>query len=124
MDLFFTRSNDIRIARENLGIAQAGKNQQFREIRALVLTSYEGYLMHLQKLMFQNQLTEDANTIFKQKEKDFSEGIIDEELYNRAYRAWTEEQSRKVELQHNVNVSKIDLERLIGVPLDTVIPKK
>jgi len=124
LDLFLTRSNDIKIARQNLGIAQASKNQQFREIKALVLTSYEGYLMHLQKLVFQNQLTEDASTIFKQKEKDFSEGIIDEELYNRAYRVWTEEQSRKVEFQHDVNVSKIELERFIGVPLDSVLPKK
>lgn len=45
LGIFFTRSNDIKIARENLYISQAEKNERFRLIKEEVLTKYEDYLL-------------------------------------------------------------------------------
>ncbi len=47
-DLFSAKSNDIKVARQQLGIAQAQKNERFREIKAQVLTLYEDYLLYKQ----------------------------------------------------------------------------
>lgn len=121
LDLFFTRDKDIKIAKENLGIATAEKNQRFREIKAIVLTKYEDYLMNKQKLEFQSQIAQDAYTIFLRSEKDFSEGIITQEEYNKAYKNYSDEQSKKIELQRNYNVSKLELEQMIGLPLDELL---
>jgi outer membrane protein TolC len=122
-DMFFTRGKEINIARENLGIAEASKNQSFRIIKAQVLAAYEDYLMHKQKLDFQNQVAEDVKTVYQQKERDFSEGIISAEEYYPAFRQWTDELSRKAEQQRNFNVAKLTLESMIGMTLEEAIAK-
>lgn len=121
LDLFTQKARDVKIARETLSTSEAEKNQKFRELRAEVLIKYEDYLMHKQKLEFQSQLTQDAYTVFLQGEKDFSDNIIKQEDYNKFYKSYTEELTKKSELQRNFNVSKIELEKVIGVPLDNVL---
>lgn len=121
LDLFITRSRDIRIAKENLGIAQAERNERFRLIKAQVLTAYEDYLLAKQKLEFQSQITQDAFQEYKQQERDFSDGIIEQKEYNAGFKKWTEEQSKKIEMQRNLNVIKLDLEAMIGMPFDELV---
>jgi outer membrane protein TolC len=121
LDLFITRSQDISIARENLSIAEATKKQQLQEVKGIVLTSYEDFLMHQQKLDFQNRITQDVNLVYLTAEKDFSQGIITQAEYNIAYKTWSDEQSRKAEFQRNYNVAKIQLESLIGMTLEQAI---
>jgi outer membrane protein TolC len=122
-DLFFTRDKEINIARENLGIAEASKNQTFRAIKAQVLSAYEDYLMYKTKLEFQNQVAEDVKTVYQQKERDFSEGVISAEEYYPAFRQWTDELSRKAEQQRNFNIAKLTLESIIGMTLEEAIAK-
>lgn len=121
LDLFITRARDIRIAKENLGIAQAERNERYRLIKAQVLTAYEDYLLAKQKLEFQSQITQDAFQEYKQQERDFSDGIIEQKEYNAAFRKWTDEQSKKIEMQRNLNVIKLDLEAMIGMPFDELL---
>jgi outer membrane protein TolC len=121
--IFPGRGKEINIAKENVGIAEANKNLRFRQIKAAVLTAYEDYLMHKQKLEFQNQITQDVRTLYQQKERDFSEGIISAEEYYPAYHQWTDEQSKRTELQRNFNVAKVELEMLIGMTLEEAIAK-
>jgi outer membrane protein TolC len=122
-DLFFTRGREISTARQNLGIAEATKNQRFREVKAQVLSSYEDYLMHKQKLEFQNQVIQDFNSAYRVAENDFSTGTISQEEYNSAYKKWTDELSKKSEYQRNFNISKIQLEMLIGMTVEEAIAK-
>jgi outer membrane protein TolC len=121
LDLFFTRSKEIKIAKENVGIAAAQKNQSYRDIRSEVLTRYEDFMMHKQMLEFQSQLTQDAYTTYLRNEKDFSDAIITQEEYNKAYKTWSEEQTKKIQLQRNYNVSKLELEKMIGITIDEVL---
>jgi hypothetical protein len=64
MDLFSAKKNDVKIARENLLIAEAEKNQRYRIIRAEVLTGYEDYLMYKELLDIQARITQDQGTIW------------------------------------------------------------
>lgn len=121
LDLFITRSRDIKIAKENLGIAQAERNERYRIIKAQVLTAYEDYLLAKQKLEFQSQITQDAFQEYKQQERDFSDGIIEQKEYNAGFKKWTQEQSQKIEMQRNLNVIKLDLEAMIGMPFDELL---
>jgi outer membrane protein TolC len=120
-DIFTSKGNDVKIAKENFSIAQAEKNQRFREIKAEVLTRYEDYLMYKQMLELQSQSTQDAQSVYLQSEKDFADGFIKQEDYNKATKAYNEERSRQAGYQRNFNVVKIELEKLIGVPLETVL---
>ena len=120
-DIFGTKSNDIKIAKQQIGIAQAQKNERFREIKAEVLTKYEDYLLFKTKLEFQSQVVQDAESVYLQAEKDFSEGIIKQEDYNKAFKARSEEKAKMAEIVHSYNVTKIEMEKLIGVPIESVI---
>lgn len=120
-DLFSSKSNDIKVARQQLGIAQAQKNERFREIKAEVLGKYEDYILYKTKLEFQSQIVQDAESVYLQAEKDFSDGIIKQEDYNKAFKNRAQEKTILAEIVHSYNLSKIDLEKLIGVPIESVL---
>ena len=120
-DIFVTRKRDLNISKEKLGIAQAEKNQKYREIRQEILTKYEDYLLLKSKLEFASQITQDAYTFYLQAEKDFADGILKQAEYSTAYRSWVDEQIRKIDAQHDFNVKKLEIETLIGIPIDEVI---
>lgn len=121
---FFTdRKNEINIARENVSIAQAQKNERFRDIKAEVLTKYEDYLLYQQKLDLQSQVTQDARTAYLAAEKDFQDGAIKQDEYNKSYRGYTDEKIRQAEYLRDLNVIKLQLEKMIGVPIDDVVKK-
>ena len=121
MDLFSRQKNTVKIAKENYLIAEAQKNDRFRQIRADVLTKYEDYLLDKQMLDFQSQVAQDQFTLYKRAEKDFQDGIIKLEEFEKSYKGWVEEQSKKLLYQRNLNVIKLDLERIIGVKLEDVL---
>jgi outer membrane protein TolC len=121
MDLFSRQKNTVKIAKENYLIAEAQKNDRFRQIRADVLTKYEDYLLDKQMLDFQTQVAQDQFTLYKRAEKDFQDGIIKLEEFEKSYKGWVEEQTKKLTYQRNLNVIKLELERIIGVKLEDVL---
>lgn len=120
-DIFTRNINNVKIARENYLIAQANKNDKFRQIKADVLTKYEDYLLAKQKLELQIQMTQDAYTNYQIAERDYRLNVIKAEDYSKAYKNWAGEQVTKLDLQRNLNVTKIDLEKIIGVKLEDVL---
>ncbi len=124
LDLFTTKSNDVKIARENYLIAEANRNDRYRQIRAEVLTKYEDYLMHKERLESQIRIAQDDYTIYLSKERDFQDGIINQEEYTKANRAHEETKLRRGEYQRNFNVAKYELERMIGVTLEEALATK
>ena len=121
--MFSDKKNDIKIAKENVSIAEAGKNQRFREIKAEVLTKYEDYLLYQQKLDLQTQITQDTKTAYLASEKDFKEGAIKQDEYNKSYRGYVDEKIRQAEYLRDFNVVKLQLEKMIGVSMDDLIKK-
>jgi outer membrane protein TolC len=124
LDLFTSKTNDIKIARENYLIAEANRNDKYRLIRAQVLTLYEDYLMHKERLESQVRITQDEYTIFMSKERDFQDGIINQEEYTKFSKGYEESKLRKGEYQRNFNVSKYELERMIGMTLEEALATK
>jgi outer membrane protein TolC len=124
LDFFSAKSNDVKVARETLLIAEAEKNERYRLIRRQVLTKYEDYLMHKEKLELQIRMTQAEYTKYKLAEKDFEENAINAEVFNKAEATYFEQQIRKSELQRNLNVVKLELEEMIGVSFDELVNKK
>lgn len=124
LDFFSSKSNEVKAARENLLIAEAEKNERYRRIRREVLTKYEDYLMHKEKLELQTRLTQAEYTRYKLAEKDFEDNLITAEAFNKAEALYFEQQIRKSELQRNLNVVKLELEEMIGVSFDDLVNKK
>lgn len=124
LDLFTTKSNDVKIARENYLIAEATRNEKYREIRALVLTIYEDVVMYKQKLESQIRITQDETIIYNTKERDFQDGIINQEEFTKYSKALEESKLLRGEHERNYKVAKIELERLIGMTLEEAMATK
>ncbi|WEK36230.1 MAG: TolC family protein [Candidatus Pseudobacter hemicellulosilyticus] len=124
LDFFITRANDVKVARQNVYIAEAEKNEAYRKLRRDVLSKYEDYLMHKDILELQTRIASGEYTDYKLAETDFRDGTITAEAFKTAETNYYTQEMKKVELQRNYNVSKYELELMIGVPIDDVLPKK
>lgn len=124
LNFYTQRKNEVKVARENLYIAEAEKNQRYREIRTQVLTKYEDYLMYKDILDLQSRVTQDAYLNYRQKEQDFKDDLIGVDVYNNAFALYKEQQVRKLTDVRNFNVSKLELEQMIGISIDDLLQKK
>jgi outer membrane protein TolC len=124
LDFLTQKSNDVKIAREQVYIAEAQKNERYRQIRKEVLTKYEDYLMTKEKLEIQSRITQAEYTRYKLAEKDFEDNLITAEVFNKAEALFLQQQLSKSEMQRNFNVVKLELEEMIGVSIDEVLLHK
>src|SRR5215471_18236109 len=123
-DFFSAKSNDVKIARENLYIAEAEKNERYRTIRKEVLSKYEDYIMYREKLELQTRITQSEYTEYKLAEKDFEDNLITAAIFKKAEDAYLNQEMLKAQAQRDFNVVKIELEQMIGISIDEVIGKK
>jgi outer membrane protein TolC len=121
IDGIFTKHLDTKVAKENLAIAQAMRNSKFRQIRAAVLSSYENYQTNQELLTVQSQITESAYNEFLQAKQKFRNGQISVDDYNKATQQYHDQLINRIDAEHNFNQVKIQLEALIGVPLDNIL---
>jgi outer membrane protein TolC len=121
LGLFTTRTRDIHIANENIGINIALKNDHYRVLREAVLSKYEDYLMTNDLLILQNQLVEDVYTVFQKVEKNYADAKIQSEDYTNAYRSYNVELAKQRVLERDLRRTELEIERYIGVKLETVL---
>jgi outer membrane protein TolC len=93
------------------------------DVKAEVLSKYEDYLMNKEKFELQARITQAEYTRYKLAEKDFEENRITAEAFNKIEAVYFEQLMRKTEMQRNLNVVKLELEEMIGVPFDDLLTK-
>jgi outer membrane protein TolC len=91
-----------------------------RQIRADVLTKYAQYKNYRDLAVLQNQIVDDLSVGFTQIEKKFRDGVITLDAFNLASHNFNEENAKKLSIQLQAEITKYDLERLIGVKLESV----
>jgi|SRR5450432_165316 len=119
-DIFTRTTNTVRIAKETMYMANAAKNEKFREIKADVLTKYENYLLAKQLVDFQGKLTQNEYSTLKRAESDFAENLIKLDDLEKAQKNYINQQVQSLTLQKDLNITKIELEKLIGVRIEDV----
>jgi outer membrane protein TolC len=120
LNIFTTTPNNTKIAKENYYLATAAKNQIFREIKADVLTKYENYLLAKQLVELQGRITQGEYATLKRAESDFAENLIKLDDVERTQKIYINEQVKSLTLQRDLNLSKIELEKVIGVKIEDV----
>jgi outer membrane protein TolC len=119
-DIFTRTKNSTKIAQENYYMAEAMKNDKFREIKADVLTRYENYLLAKQLVEYQSRLTQGEYSSLKRAESDFAENLIKLDDLELAQKNYITEQVKSLTLQKDLNLAKIEIERVIGVKIEDV----
>jgi outer membrane protein TolC len=111
----------VKAAREGVAIARAQRNSAYRQIRAAVLSAYNDYLANQELLTIQSQLTESSYNDYLQAKEKFRNGQVSVDDYNKAIQNYHDQLANRIGAQHNLNADKIQLEQLIGQPLDKVL---
>lgn len=119
--LFFTMGPDIQKERENVAIAHDNQEVLAREIRADVLSKYAQYKSYGTLVTLQTNVVDDEEALRKQVEKKFQDGNISIEEYNLANKTYGDDLTKKLNLQLQEELIKIEIEKIIGVNLESVL---
>lgn len=114
------RPHNIKVAKENLEIAERNEEQQKLTIRAEVSRRYTAYLSAIELLKIRQQAVDDSFNTYSVVSQKFKDGKLTVEEYNRAVDYYNEAQTALIETKNLLEMSKINIEELIGMDLDAV----
>jgi outer membrane protein TolC len=111
---------EVKSARESIEIGKNNQEQLRRQLRAEVIAQYRQYRAHSELINIQTELVSDMESTLTQQEDKFRKGAISLEAYNAAQRNLNDERAKLINLRLRQDIIKVELERLIGQPLETV----
>ena len=101
-----------------------GKNNQEilrRTVREEILTKYREYKAYGQLIAIQSELVNDVQAQVIQAEEKFRKGTATIEDYNNAQKGNNTELATLINLKLQQDIKKLEIEKMIGVKLETVI---
>lgn len=113
----------VKSARENIEIGKENAEITKRNIREQVLTAYKQYTAYSQLITMQSELVNDVKTQLAQSEEKFRSGTISLDAYNTAQRNNNAEMAALINLKLQQDLKKLEIEKMIGVKLETVLKK-
>ncbi len=114
----------VKIAKEQVKMAENKVNQQKLKIRAEVLERYENYLSAIEILTIRTQAVEDMRTLQTLVVQKFEQGLSTVEEYTEALKAYNQAAEAKALAENNVKLTKLMVEEMIGLPLEEIMPVK
>lgn len=117
----FSKPQAVKAAREQVAIARIERTGKYREIRAAVLTAYENYLSSKELYTVESQLAESAYNDYLQAKEKFRNGQISVNDYNASINQYQSMLKSKIGAENSFNLTQIQLEALIGVPISQVL---
>lgn len=112
---------EVKKKKQTEMIAQSNTNLRKLTLRAEVLRRYENYLMARELLKITAEVVEDARASLALAEEQFKNGEILLAEYNQALDRHNAERVNQIRAQGEFNLSKIELEELIGVRLEDIL---
>jgi outer membrane protein TolC len=117
----FSKPQSVKAGRERVYIAQANRTNTYREIKAEALAAYEDYLRSQKLLAIQSQVTESVYSEYLQAQQKFSDGQITIDDYNNMVQQYRGQLITRINAEHNLNLDRIKLESIIGVPISSLL---
>lgn len=121
LGIFFSQGNQVKAARESIA---NGKDQQeilARSLKALILGKYKQYKVFEAQIEMESELSNDVVVTATQAEQSFRQGKTTVDAYILAQRAKNEEMVKIMNLQLQQDLIRLDIEKMIGVSLDSVL---
>ena len=113
----------VKSAKENIEIGKENTEIIRRNIREQVLTAYKQYVVYSQLITMQSGLVNDVKTQLAQSEEKFRNGTISLDAYSTAQKVNNGEMAALINLKLQQDLKKLEIERMIGVKLETVLRK-
>lgn len=116
----FSRT-EVKAAQEGVAIGELSQEQLKRSIRAEVLSKYKQYRAYQELIALQAEMLNDMEVELTQTEEKFKKGTITIDAYNLAQRNINGEKTRMINLQLQKDLLELDIEKIIGTDLQSVI---
>lgn len=113
----------VKSAKENIEIGKNNTELIKRSLREQVLTAYKQYVAYGQLIAVQSELANDVKTQLAQAEEKFRSGSVSLDVYNNAQKNNNAESAALINLRLQQDLKKLEIEKLIGVKLETVLRK-
>lgn len=123
LDLFAKDKAAKQTADQTIIINQALKGQQVKQIKTEVMIRYENYKEKKELVELQKVSMEDDFAAYERAQKDYADEAISIEDMGRIYKNYVEQKARLVTRQKELNVAIIELEDMIGIPLQKALTR-
>jgi outer membrane protein TolC len=124
LGVIFSQGATIKTAKESLAYSKDQQEMLAAQLRANVLSKYKQYRLFDDLIEMQSELYNDVLAISTQAEESFKNGSSTVDAYIAAQRSKNEELVKLKNLQLQQELVRIELERMIGVPLNDVLHPK
>ena len=114
----------VKSARESIEIGKNNQEILRRTIREQVLTAYKEYKAYNELISIQGELVNDVQAELVKAEEKFKNGTITIEAYNIAQKSNNSELAALINLKLQRDLKKLEIEKMIGVRLETVLNSK
>jgi outer membrane protein TolC len=117
----FLSRTDVKAANEAVEISKLNHQQLERTVKAEVVGKYREYKSYGEQIAMQSELLNNVQAALLQAEDKFRKAKITIEEYNTAQRIKNEEATKLINLQLQQDLVKLDIEKMIGTNLESVI---
>ncbi len=111
----------VKAAREQLEIGRNNQEISERNLKMDVLSKYSQFKALSELIVSQQQVVDDFQAAFLENEKKYSDKSITIEVYNLSSKNYNDEKAKLINLQLQKTLIQLDIERLIGVPLESIL---
>lgn len=112
---------EVKAAREGIEMGKLNMEELRRTIKAEVISKYRQYKAYDELTSIQAELLVDVEDQLEETEEKFRKGTTTMEAYNNAQKGRNAERGTLINLKLQQDLVKIDIERIIGVSLESVI---
>lgn len=119
--VIFAMGPEIKIARQGVAVSKNTQEELARTIRMDVLSKYLQYKNFNELLSLQNTVMVDEQASMEQTEKKFKNGTVTIEQYNTVNKVYNEDVAKKLNLQLQQDLIKLEIEKMIGTRLENVL---
>ncbi len=111
----------VKAANEQVEISKQREIVLARNVKAEVLGKYKQYRALMELISNQKQVVDDYQASFMEAKKKFGDGTITIEEHNRFSKSYNDEQAVLINLQLQQDMLRLDIEKIIGVNLESVM---
>jgi outer membrane protein TolC len=121
LGIIFSQGNQTKTARESLKLSKIKQEEVARSIKGDILSKYKQYRNLDSLRVIQSEMLNDVLPMASKSEDDFKKGKITVDVYTATQKIKSEEQAKNLNLKLQQELLKLEIEIIIGVPLETVI---
>jgi outer membrane protein TolC len=111
----------VKTAKEAVEISKLNQEEKRRTLKLDVIAKYRQYRSVSKIISLENEYLLDVEAALLQSEENFRKGTATIEAYNSSQRTRSDALARIINLRLQQDLLRLDIERIIGTSLDTVV---